>query len=46
MEGIRNQRKDDHERIDNSVLVIGMYKQDSCIPVVNFFAINLPAGRT
>jgi len=46
MEGIRNQRKDDQEKIDNSVLVVGMYNQDSCIPVTNFFTINLPSGRT
>ena len=46
MEGIRNQRKKDQERIDNSVLIVGVYNQDSCIPVVNFFTINLPSGRT
>ena len=45
MEGIRYQRKDDQE-IDNSVLVAGMYNQDSCIPVANSFTINLPSGRT
>ena len=45
MEGIRNQKKGDQERIDNSVLVVGLYNQDSCIPVVNFFTINLPFGR-
>jgi len=45
MEEIRNQRKDDQE-IDNSALVVGMYNQDSCIPVANFFTINLPSGRT
>ena len=42
----RNQRKDDQERIDNSVLVVGLYNRDPCIPVVNFFTINLPSGRT
>ena len=46
MERIRNQRKDDQERIDNSVLVVGLYNQDSCIPVANFVTINLPSGRT
>ena len=46
MGGIRNQRKDDQDRIDNSVLVVGVYNQDSCIPVANFFTINLPSGRT
>jgi len=46
MEEIRNQRKDDQERIDNSVLVVGLYNQDSYIPVANFFTINLPSGRT
>jgi len=45
MERIRNQRKDDQE-IDNSALVVGMYNQDSSIPVANFFTINLPSGRT
>ena len=43
---VRNQRKDDQDRIDNSALVVGMYNQDSCIPVANFFTINLPSGRT
>ena len=46
MEGIRNQRKDDQERIDNFVLVVGLYNRDLCIPVANFFTINLPFGRT
>ena len=45
MERIRNQRKDDQE-IDNSALVVGLYNQDSCIPVANFFTINLPTGCT
>ena len=46
MEGIRNQRKDDQERIDNSILVVGLYNWDPCILVANFFTINLPSGRT
>ena len=46
MEGIRNQRKDGQERIDNSVLVVGVYNQDSSNPVANSFTINLPSGRT
>ena len=45
MEEIRNQRKDDQEK-DNSALVVGLYNQDSSIPVANFFTINLPSGRT
>jgi len=39
MEGIRNQRKDDQEGIDNSALVVELYNQNSCIPVTNFFTI-------
>jgi len=31
MERIRNQRKDNQDRIDNSVLVVEMYNQDSSI---------------
>ena len=46
MEGIRNQRKDGQERIDNFVLVVGLYDWDSCISVTNFFTINLPTGYT
>ena len=46
MEGIRNQRKNDQEKIDNSVLVVGVYNQDSSIPVANFFTINFLSGRT
>ena len=46
MEGIKNQKKDDQEIIDNSVLVVGLYNQNSCIPVANFFTINLLYGRT
>jgi len=26
--------------------VVGLYNQDSCISVANFFTINLPSGRT
>ena len=37
---------DQKEGIDNSALVVGLYKQDSRIPVANFFTINLPSGRT
>jgi len=39
MEGIRNQRKDDQERKDNSALVVGLYNQDSCIPDTNFLPL-------
>jgi len=46
IKGIKNQWKDDQERIDNSVLVVGLYNQDPYIPVANFFTINLPSGRT
>ena len=46
MERIRNQRKDDQARKDNSTPVVGLYNQDSCIPVANFFTINLSSGRT
>jgi len=38
--------KDDQERNDNSTLIVGLYNQDSCILLVNFFTINLPSGRT
>ena len=40
------QEMDQKEGIDNSALVVGLYNQDSCIPVANFFTINLPSGRT
>ena len=30
---------------DNSALVVGLYNQNSYIPVENFFTINLPSGR-
>ena len=46
MKRTRNQRKDDQERIDNPVLVVGLYNQDSCIPVTNFITINLSSGHT
>ena len=46
MEGTRNQRKDDQERIDNSVLLVGLYNKDPSIQVANFFTINLPSRRT
>ena len=46
MEEIRNQKKDDQEEIDNLAFVIGLYNQDLCIPVTNFFTLNLPTGRT
>ena len=46
MEGFRNQRKDDQERKDNSILVVGLYNQDSCSLVTNFFMINLSSGHT
>jgi len=40
------QGNDDQEGIDNFVLVIGLYKHDSCIPVAIFFTINLSTGST
>ena len=46
MEGIRNQRKNDQERIDNFVLVVGLCNWDPCNPIANFFIINLSSGRT
>jgi len=46
MERTQDQGKDDQERIDNSSLIVGLYNQDSCIPVANFFTIILPSGRT
>jgi len=45
MERIRNQRKDSQE-IDNSALVVGMYNQDSSVPVAKLFPLILPSGRT
>ena len=41
-----DQKKDDQERKDNSALVVELYNQYSCIPVANFFTINLPSERT
>ena len=41
-----NQRKDDQVEIDNSTLVVGLYNQDSCIPVANFITINFLSGST
>jgi len=46
MKEIRIQGKDDQERIDNSVLVVGLYNWDPYISIANFFTINLPSGRT
>jgi len=40
----RSQEKDDQEEIDNFAFVLGLYKQNSCIPVANFFIINLPTS--
>ena len=37
---------DHKEEIDNSALVVGLYNQDSCIPLANFLTINLLSGRT
>jgi len=45
MEGIQNQRKDDKERKDNSALLVGLYNQNSCMPVINFFTINFSSRR-
>ena len=42
----KNQVKGDQERIDNFVLVVGLYSHDLCIPVTNFFTINLPTVCT
>ena len=38
--------KDDQEEIDNSALIVRLYNQDPCIPVANFFTINLPIDCT
>jgi len=46
MEEIQELREDDQEGINNFVLAVGLYKHDSCIPVVNFFNNNLPTGCT
>ena len=37
---------DQKKERDNSALAVGLYNQDLCIPVANFFTINLPSGRT
>jgi len=42
----KNHGKDDQEEIDNFILIVGLYNHDSCIPVANFFTINLPTGCT
>ena len=44
--GYRSQEKKDQERIDNLVLVVGLYNRDLCILVTNFFTINLTSTRT
>jgi len=31
---------------DNSILVVRLSNWDPCIPVANFFTINLPSKRT
>ena len=46
MKGIQGSKKDDQEEINNFALVVGLYNQNSCISVANFFIINLPAGCT
>ena len=45
MEEIQESKKV-KEEINNSTLVVGLYNQNSCIPVANFFFINLPIGCT
>jgi len=44
--GYKSQEKEDQERIDNLVLVFGLYNRDPCILVANFFTINLTSTRT
>ena len=39
-------KKDGQEGIDNFVLVVGLYTQDPCISIANFFTINLPTDCT
>jgi len=46
MERFKNQGTDDQEEIDNFILIVGLYNHDSCIPVANFFTINLLIGCT
>ena len=45
-ENFRIQGKDYQEKIDNSILIVGLYNQDSCISAANFFTINVPTGYT
>jgi len=45
-ENFKIQEKDYQEKIDNSALVVGLYKQNSCILITNFFIINLMTGCT
>jgi len=40
-ENFRIQGKDYQKKIDNFVLIVELYNQDICIPVTNFFTINL-----
>ena len=46
MEGFRIQGKDYQERMDNSVVAIEMYSNDSFAIVANFFTINLSIDCT
>ena len=46
MEKTQESRKGYQERIDNSALIVRLYNQDSCMPIANFFTINLSSGRT
>ena len=46
MEMTQESRKGQSKRIDNSALIVGLYNQDSCIPVANFITINLSSGHT
>ena len=41
-----SQKKDGQEGIDNFILVVRLYTQNSCISVANFFTINLSTGCT
>ena len=45
MEEIQESKKV-KEEINNSALVVGLYNQDSYIPVANFFTINLLTSYT
>ena len=42
----KNQGMDSQEGIDNVVLIVGLAKHDLCVPITNFFTINLPTGCT